>query len=71
MAPSISQHSIMTAYVTAPSPALLSHFEPPSLRPLDLGQLEGEEVFAELEKTVEDMQSWLVCVERGLEDLAV
>lgn len=72
MAPTLSQSSTLATYVTVPTPALPLHrLEPPPLRPLDLGQLEGDEVFAELEKTVEDMQSWLLCMERGLDELVV
>jgi hypothetical protein len=42
---------------------------PPEVRPLDLGSLEGDDVFLELERTVIDMQAWLGCVEAGLETL--
>lgn len=71
MAPSLSHSSTLATYATIPTPSIpqLHHMEPPPLRPLDLGQLDGHEVFAELEKTVEDMQSWLLCLERGLEEL--
>ncbi|WVQ72348.1 hypothetical protein IAR50_001899 [Cryptococcus sp. DSM 104548] len=41
----------------------------PSMRPLDLSRLDSQDVFAELETLVDDMQSWLGCVEHGLEDL--
>lgn len=41
----------------------------PPVRPLDLGSLEGDEVFAELERTVEDLGAWLELVSTGLEDL--
>lgn len=43
----------------------------PSVRPLDLGSLEGDEVFAELERTVEDLGKWLDLVSTGLEDLCM
>ncbi|TYJ57523.1 hypothetical protein B9479_001841 [Cryptococcus floricola] len=41
----------------------------PPIRPLDLGHLDSQDVFTELESLVDDMQSWLGCVENGLEDL--
>lgn len=41
----------------------------PLIRPLDLSTLESDDVFDELGRMVDDMQSWLGCVESGLEEL--
>ncbi|WWD22796.1 hypothetical protein CI109_107290 [Kwoniella shandongensis] len=41
----------------------------PAVRPLDLSRLDVDDVFAELERTVDDMQKWLGCVQSGLDDL--
>nr|ODN87066.1 STE/STE20/YSK protein kinase [Cryptococcus depauperatus CBS 7841] len=42
----------------------------PSIGPLDLGKLDSDDVFMNLEKMLDDMQAWLRCVESGLGDLA-
>lgn len=41
----------------------------PPIRPLDLSMLESDDVFDELGRMVDDMQSWFGCVESGLEEL--
>ena len=77
MAPSLSQNSTLTTFITHPSPAIPSaryeyadhRLEPPPIRPIDLGSLDAEEVFAELERTVDDMKGWLGCVESGMDEL--
>jgi hypothetical protein len=42
----------------------------PPIRPLDLSKMGDEDVFAELERTVDGMMGWLDCVGAGLEELA-
>jgi protein-serine/threonine kinase len=77
MAPSLSHNSTLTTYITHASPAIPSaregytahRLDPPPIRPIDLGGLDAEEVFAELERTVDDMQRWLGCVESGMDEL--
>jgi protein-serine/threonine kinase len=71
MQPTLSSYS-NTTQTALGTPQLQSLGLPelqPDLRPLDLGGMVDEEVFAELERTVVDMQAWLSCVEGGLEDL--
>lgn len=41
----------------------------PPIRPLNLGGLGRDGLFAELESTVEGLQAWLEGVHTGLEDL--
>ena len=41
----------------------------PPIRPLDLSRMESDDVFGALESTIEDMRSWLECVETGLDEL--
>ncbi|KAK4683941.1 hypothetical protein P7C73_g6267, partial [Tremellales sp. Uapishka_1] len=50
-----------------PPPVLPPAF--PVLRPLDLSDLEGDDVFEELERTVENLGKWLSIVGDGLEGL--
>lgn len=42
----------------------------PPIRPLDLGRLSAsQDVYSELEQTVDEMRRWLGVVEMGLEDM--
>ncbi|KAK8844657.1 hypothetical protein IAR55_006504 [Kwoniella newhampshirensis] len=55
--------------ISTRAPHVANHDIGPPIRPLDLSRLDTEDVFAELEKTVDDMQKWLGCVQSGLDDL--
>ena len=41
----------------------------PPIKPLDLSGMDADEVFVALEGMVTDMNSWLGCVEDGLDEL--
>ena len=71
MLPSASQASTITTTVTMPTTKIPQFSESalPNIRPLDLSGLDADGVFAELERTVEDMRGWLACVEGGLNEL--
>lgn len=80
MSAAASQRSLVSAGTTPASappglaiqPAALAPVNAtlgPPIRPLDLSMLESDDVFDELGRMVDDMQSWLGCVESGLEDL--
>lgn len=82
MSAAASQRSLVSAGTTPASappglaiqPAALAPVNAtlgPPIRPLDLSMLESDDVFDELGRMVDDMQSWLGCVESGLEDLLV
>ena len=40
----------------------------PALRAIDLGQLDADGVFAELERTIGDMAGWMRVLEQGLKE---
>ena len=58
----------------APTPSdyfgpLKSPLQPPNISPLDFSRLDADSVFVELERTAEDMSTWLGVVESGLDEL--
>jgi protein-serine/threonine kinase len=62
-----SPSSVGQVNVQPPSPSFRMG---PPIRPLDLGKLSAsQDVYSELEQTVDEMRRWLGVVEMGLEDM--
>ena len=73
--PMVSSHSQLSTASAATISPTTNGMTPsganlgPPIRPLDLSRMESDDVFGALESTIEDMKSWLECVENGLDEL--